>query len=67
MVYGNWLLNVRQDEEKQCFNDYHWRFGHVESLCQNDTKTAEWWSEGAPHEGVSGHHQAFLNWTRFAL
>ena len=40
----------------QYLEDYNWRFGYVESLLKNGAKTAKWWSEGAPHARVSGHH-----------
>ena len=32
-----------------CLEDNHQRFQHVESLCKNYAKIAEWWSEGSPH------------------
>ena len=50
----------------QCLEDYHWRFGHAESLCKNVPKAAEWWPEGASHADLSGHHLAISKWTRLA-
>ena len=34
---------------------------HAESLRRNGAKAVKWWSEGAPHAGVSGHHRASSN------
>ena len=52
--------------KEQCLEDYPQRFGYIKSLCIHGTQIVEWWSEGALHAGVSGHHWVSSNWTRLA-
>ena len=69
MVIPSWCFNYFKNQlnRKKDYKEYYWRFGYAESLQRNGAKTAEWWSEGVPHAGVSEHHQVSPNWTRLAF
>ena len=53
-------------EKGQCLKDYHWRYGHGESLHKISTKTAEWRSKEVLHAGVWEDYWASSNWNRLA-
>ena len=61
-----WRIACQLDMTKECLEDYHQRFGHMERLCKNGAETIQWWSEGAPRAGVSRHYRVFSNQIRFA-
>ena len=61
-----WMIATQLEVKMENLEDNHWIFLQTESQNNNCVKTANWYSEGVRHPGVSRHHQATSNWTRLS-